>query len=272
MADQNYTQEVDTTLEIVKTVAGINDPRSDEIWDLKRAKQPSAHGVFKGKGYEWQISVKLYLSNAGSEDWKFPDLVYTKGYVPEEVVAMLTKMSQDENVFDQVFYKVKAGKRDGVKYGDGSKSYHYQWDILSWGERLNSAPKSVPQPYKSKYEKDSYNDIAIDKGYDTEAAGNKDTVIETGEPTPVYTSRTPASRDVGSSMMFGGMLKAIAPVVAAYPADYVSADAAWAEVIKLALSTMDICSDPYNHVEKSEQISEQVETEAEQHQQKMTEY
>lgn len=266
MPKQNYAQEVDTTLEIVKTVVGINDPSSEEIWDLKRAKQPSAHGVFKGKGYEWQISVKLYLSNAGLEDWKHPDLVYTKGYVPEEVESMLTKMSQDENVFDQVFFKVKAGKRDRIKYGDGSKSYQYQWDILSWGERLNGAPKSTPQPYKSKYEG------IIDKGYDTEEVGNKDTMIETGESTPAYRSNPPVQRDRDSSIQYQGLLKVAAECVSAYPGDYVSADAMFAEACKLALSEMARCSDPLNHVEESEQISEQEETEADQHQQKMSQY
>lgn len=275
MARQNYAQEVDTTLEIVKTVVGIYDPKSDELWDLKKAKKPSAHGVFKGKGYEWQISVKLYLSNVidpktgrALEDWKFPDLVYTKGYVPEEVESMLTKMSQDENVFDQVFFKVKAGKRDGVKYGDGSKSYHYQWDILSWGERLNEAPKSVPQPYKSKYETGSYKDVIIDKGYDTEEAGNKDTIIESGESTPEYRSNPSVQKDRDSSIQYQGLLKVAAECVSAYPGDYVSADAMFAEACKLALSEMARCSDPLNHREESERVA----TEEEQLEEKMSQY
>ena len=97
-------------------------------------------------------------------------------------------------------------------------------------------------------------------------------MIETGESTPAYRSNPPVQRDRDSSIQYQGLLKVAAECVSAYPGDYVSADAMFAEACKLALSEMARCSDPLNHVEESEQISEQEETEADQHQQKMSQY
>lgn len=192
----------ETVLEIVKEVPGIHDPQDPEIWDRKKSKQPSSYGVHLGERNEWQISSKLYLSNAGYEDWSYPDTVYVKCDVPEEAKKILEYMAHDQELFDGVFFNVKVGKRPNRKYGKGEpKSYEYTWDVITWGEKTLRPEKSSrsQKPFTPKYTQSPMVQETVNQGAVVTSVtpsvptGFKDTLIDGTDGG--YESRKPNDLD-----------------------------------------------------------------------------
>ena len=263
MARTQHVEQAETVLEIVKNLPGINDPNSDEVWNLRKQKQDCSHGVFKA-GNEWQISGKLYLEDAGYENWTYPDLLYNKDqYLPQNVEQELMGLNDNQNVYEGIFYKVTVGKRSRIKYGDGNKSYQYQWDIIRWGERTQAPVKATKRPFEPSYPKQEQEwaspvvnaavshgaqvtrqttippkETIIDKGYDEgRPMGNKDTLIESGEweQQPQLTEKEKTDRKI----TFLALAKVAADCVSAKAEDYPTADAMFDHVCEMSVSKLE---------------------------------